>query len=166
MRAGWVGASLLAIVVIAALVPLVALRPGSGAASSIPVVVVVPFYNETGRPELAPVAAAVGDAAVARLAAPERLGVLSVIGNAPALRRPFAREDVQGIAQQLGGQWVVIGQLKSDGQGLRVIGHLIRAADMKHVWASTFDRPSLTLDAQAGVAESIAQAVSHAVATR
>lgn len=129
-----------------------------------PTVIVVPFYNETGRPDLDLVAKATGDATVVRLATPERLPLLSVIGNAGRLQRPFARADVQEIAQQLGATWVVIGQLKSDGERVRVLGHLIRASDMKHVWAQTFDGGAASLPAQTATAEAIAAAVSQAVA--
>jgi DNA-binding winged helix-turn-helix (wHTH) protein/TolB-like protein len=130
-----------------------------------PVVVVVPFYNETGRPELDPVAGAIGDATVARLAAPGRTSELSVIGNASALRNPFARQDVQRIALDLDAQWVVIGQLKADGAGLRVIAHLIRAADMKHAWAETFDDESFSLPVQSRTAEAIARTIEATLAT-
>ena len=128
-------------------------------------VVVVPFYNETGRAELDVLAKNLADVTVARLATPERLPALSVIGNAPVLRNKFAREDVQGIARDLGAGWVVIGQLKSDGQGLRVVGHLIRASDMKHVWAQTFDDPSFSFPIQERTAESIAASISQTLAS-
>jgi DNA-binding winged helix-turn-helix (wHTH) protein/TolB-like protein len=128
-------------------------------------VVVIPFYNETGRPELDVLARNLSDVTVARLATPDRLPSLSVIGNAPSLRHPFARTDVQEIAKQLGAQWVVIGQLKSDGQGLRVVGHLIRAGDMKHVWAQTFDDAAFELGAQERTAEAIAASISQALAS-
>ena len=130
-----------------------------------PAVVVVPFYNETGRPELDPLARAIGDATVAQLAAPGRTGTLSVIGNASALRNPFAREDVQKIALDLDAQWVVIGQLKADATGLRVIAHLIRAADMKHAWAETFDDQTFALPAQSRTAEAIARTIEATLAT-
>lgn len=128
-------------------------------------VIVVPFYNETGRAELDALAKNLGDVTVARLASPERLHQLSVIGNAPALRHPFARTDVQKVAQDLGAQWVVVGQLKADDAGLRLVGHLIRAGDMKHLWANTFDDPTFTLAAQERAGESIAAAISHALAS-
>lgn len=136
------------------------------AAPATPAVVVIPFYNETARPELDPLARSIGDATVARLAAPGRTASLSVIGNAASLRNPFARQDVQRIALDLGAQWVVIGQLKADGSGLRVIGHLIRAADMKHVWAQTYDDPAFDLPAQTRAAEAIAAEIARAVAAR
>jgi TolB-like protein len=128
-----------------------------------PTVVVVPFYNETGRPDLDPLARSVGDATVARLAAAERIPRLSVIGNAPSLASPFARDGIQGIALRLDAQFVVIGQLKADGTGLRVIAHLVRAADMKHLWAGTFDDPAFALPVQGRVAEETAAAVTAAV---
>ena len=127
-------------------------------------VIVVPFYNETGEPGLDGLAKSLADATVVRLATPERLPALSVIGNAPALRNPFARTDVQAIAQQLGAQWVVIGQLKRDQEQLRLVGHLIRSDDMKHVWAETFDDADFSLPAQERTAERIASAVSQALA--
>ena len=130
-----------------------------------PTVVVVPFYNETGRAEHDVLAKNLADVTVARLATPERLPALSVIGNAPSLRNKFARDDVQGIARDLGAQWVVIGQLKSDGQGLRVVGHLIRATDMKHLWAHTFDDPDFGFAAQQRTAESIAASISQTLAS-
>jgi DNA-binding winged helix-turn-helix (wHTH) protein len=130
-----------------------------------PTVAVIPFYNESGRPELDSVAKAIGDATVARLASPGRISRLSVVGNAAALRNPFARTDVQQAARAAGAAWVVIGQLKGDDTGLRLIGHLIRVADMKHVWAQTFDDPHFGLPSQDRTAESIASAVEHGVAT-
>jgi DNA-binding winged helix-turn-helix (wHTH) protein/TolB-like protein len=129
-------------------------------------VIVVPFYNETGRPELDPVARALGDAVVASLAAPPRIDDLSVIGNAPSLRNPFARQDVQRTAQDLGAQWVLIGQLKADAAGLRLIAHLIRATDMKHVWAQPFDDRGFDLSAQTRTAETIAAIVQTRVQSR
>jgi DNA-binding winged helix-turn-helix (wHTH) protein/TolB-like protein len=128
-------------------------------------VVVIPFYNETGRPELDALARNLSDVTVVRLATPERLPALSVIGNAPSLRHPFARTDVQEIAGRLGAEWVVIGQLKADGTGLRLVGHLIRSGDMKHLWAQTFDDPAFGLAAQERTAETIAARISQALAS-
>lgn len=125
-----------------------------------PTVVVVPFYNETGRPELDTLAQSIGDAVVTSLASPAHIDALGVIGNAGALRNPFARRDVQQIARDLQAEWVLIGQLKTDGHTLRVLAHLIRAADMKHVWAQPYDDERFSLDAQSRTADSIAAAVS------
>lgn len=126
-------------------------------------IAVIPFYNETGRPELGLVATALSDAIVVRLATPERIQRLSVIGNAEPLRNPFARADVQGAAQKVQARWVVIGQLKADGNGQRLLAHLIRVSDMKHVWAQTYDSPRFDLNEQTGTAEAIAAAIFHAI---
>ena len=131
-----------------------------------PTVVVVPFFNETGRAELDPLARSLGDAVIASLAAPERIRALSVIGKAPALRNPFARTDVQRIASELGGELVVIGQLKADGTGFRLIAHLIRASDMKHLWAQPYDDAEFPLDAQTRTADAIASAIESNLSTR
>ena len=131
-----------------------------------PTVVVVPFYNETGRPELDTLARSLGDAVVASLAAPERTATLSVIGNAPALRNPFARTDVQQIARDLKGDAVVVGQLKADGDGLRLIAHLIRATDMKHLWAQPYDDPQFAFEAQTRTANAIAGAIQENLVAR
>ncbi len=143
----------------------VALIGWAKASSAPPTVIVVPFYNETGLAEQATLADAIGDATVARLAAPERIDVLKVIGNAGALQNPFARRDVQQAARELDAQWVLIGQLKSDGQKQRVIAHLIRASDMKHLWAQTFDDDTFDLEGQSRAAEAIAAAVTGSLAS-
>ena len=131
-----------------------------------PTVIVVPFYNETGRPELDNLAQSIGDAVVTSLASPAHIDALGVIGNAGALRNPFARQDVQQIARDLHAEWVLIGQLKTDGRTLRVLAHLIRAADMKHIWAQPYDDERFSLDAQSRTADSIAAAVSKLTTTQ
>ena len=130
-----------------------------------PTVVVIPFYNETGNPAWSAIAASLGDALVARLATAERTSRLSVIGNAPALRNPFARQDVQEISRQLGAEYLIIGQLKTDGERLRVVAHLIRVSDMKHLWANTYNDDRFMIDAQERPAESVAAAVTTSLAT-
>ena len=126
----------------------------------------IPFYDETAQPNRGAIAAGLGDTLVARLAIPDRRRQVSVIGNAPSLRSPFAREDVQGISRKLGAEYLIIGQLKSDGQRLRLVAHLIRVSDMKHLWANTYDDVSFGLDAQQRVAESVAAAVVVSLTVR
>jgi TolB-like protein len=126
-------------------------------------VAVVPFDNETGRDGFGRVAVAVADATVARLAAPERLSKLSVIGNSAALRRPRAFRDLKAIGREVDADYLVLAQMKADAGELRLIAHLIRVADESHVWAQTFDRPAFTLDVQAEIAEAIASAVAARV---
>jgi DNA-binding winged helix-turn-helix (wHTH) protein/TolB-like protein len=130
-------------------------------ASVMPTIVVIPFYNETGRADLDATARALGDAVVARLATSDRTKILSVIGNAPVLRNPFARADVQEIGRTLGATHLIVGQLQGDGAGLRLTAHLVRVQDMKHLWAGPFEDDGFLFDAQARSAEAIADTVSR-----
>lgn len=123
-------------------------------------VAVVPFDNETGADAFDAVAVGVADATVARLAAPERISRLSVIGNSAALRQPRTFRDLKAIGQEVQAQYIVLAQMKADGTRVRLIAHLIRVADEAHVWAQTFDRQAFTLDVQAEIAEAIASAVA------
>jgi len=127
-------------------------------------IAVVPFDNETGAEAGEDIARGVADATVARLATPERLGQLSVIGNAAILRRPRAFRDLKAIGDELGARYVVLAQVKRDESHVRLIAHLIRVSDQQHVWANTFDRPAFTLDVQSEIAEAIASAVASRVA--
>jgi DNA-binding winged helix-turn-helix (wHTH) protein/TolB-like protein len=122
-------------------------------------IAVIPFDNETGMDEFDIIARGVADATVARLATPERLGRVSVIGNAGELFQPRAFRDLKGIGERLGADYILLAQMKRDAAGVRLIAHLIRVTDEVHVWANTFDRPSFTLAVQAEIAESLAAAV-------
>jgi len=126
-------------------------------------IAVVPFDNETGLAAGEDIARGVADATVARLATPERLSQLSVIGNAAVLRRPRAFRDLKAIGDELGARYVVLAQVKRDESRVRLIAHLIRVSDQQHVWANTFDRPTFTLAVQSEIAEAIASAVAARV---
>jgi TolB-like protein len=127
-------------------------------------IAVVPFDNETGMDDFDRVARGVADATVARLATPERVAALAVIGNAAALHQPRAFRDLQRIGVELDADYIVLAQMKRDAAGVRLIAHLIRVRDQAHVWANTYDRPGFTLDVQAEIAESIASAVARTLA--
>jgi DNA-binding winged helix-turn-helix (wHTH) protein/TolB-like protein len=139
-------------------------------------VAVVPFDNETGMEEFDLIARGVADATVARLATPERVTALSVIGNAAALHRPRAFRDLQRIGNELDADYIVLAQMKRDATGVRLIAHLIRVRDQSHLWAKTYDRSALppeaapdrgfTLEMQAEIAESIASEVARTLAPR
>ena len=154
----WVAAVVL---LVCALLGWTQLKPDG--TTAIPTIVVIPFYNETGRADLDATARALGDAVVARLAAAERTKILSVIGNAPVLRNPFARADVQEIGRTLGATHLIVGQLQGDGARLRVTAHLVRVQDMRHLWAGPFEDDRFLFEAQARTAEGIADTVSRTV---
>ena len=124
-------------------------------------VAVVLFDNETGRPELAPLAQALTDATVTSLAAEERL---AVIGNAAVLRtsRPF--RDVARIRDALDARFIIIGQVQWRDGAVLVRTHLIRGWDQAHLWIDAYPRGSATeADFQARVGEGVRRAVmAHA----
>jgi TolB-like protein/DNA-binding winged helix-turn-helix (wHTH) protein len=148
------------IVTATAVAAVIALRIFGHGPPEAPKVVVVPFHNETGSPDLDRVAKGVSDATVAKLAASDRL---LVIGNASGLAFSFKPRDMKAMGESLDAQYLVLGQMKRDDRRLRIVAHLIRVSDQTHVWATTFDRPTLDLQAQAAIAEEIAKAVTARV---
>jgi TolB-like protein len=127
---------------------------------ALPKIVVVPFHNETGTVDLDRVAKGVSDATVARLATPERLAHLLVIGNASDLTVSFKPANMKAMGESLGAQYLLLGQMKKDDRRLRIVAHLIRVSDQTHLWAKTYDSDTLDLPQQASIAEEIAKAVS------
>jgi TolB-like protein/DNA-binding winged helix-turn-helix (wHTH) protein len=136
---------------------LLAARPIANMAHGAPKVVVVPFHNETGLPDLDRVAKGVSDATVVKLAAASNL---RVIGNASGLTFSFRPADMKAMGDALGAQYLVLGQMKRDEHQMRIVAHLIRVSDQTHVWATTIDRPSMDLPAQSEIADLIARAVT------
>jgi DNA-binding winged helix-turn-helix (wHTH) protein/TolB-like protein len=153
----WVVAALVGLTVAVSILAVTASR--SGQTDRRIRVAVVPFDNETGLDDFDAIARGVADATVARLASPERVRTVNVIGNAAALYQPRAFRDLKRIGTSLNAEYIVLAQMKRDSTGVRLIAHLIRVSDEGHVWANTYDRPAFTLDVQAEIAESIADHV-------
>jgi DNA-binding winged helix-turn-helix (wHTH) protein/TolB-like protein len=128
-------------------------------AATVPIAV-VPFDNQTGSIAFDAVAEGLADATVAQLAQAERPR-LAVVGNAQLLRTARSFRDVKRIGAELNVDYVVLGQVQRDGQGVRVVAHLIRVSDERHVWANRFDRPALTLEVQGEIADHIAREVAR-----
>jgi TolB-like protein len=129
-----------------------------------PRIAVVPFDNETGSPDFDRAAKNLSDATVARLATPERVPRLRVIGNAAALRFTFVPRDLQAMGESLRARYILLGQVKRDDRRVRIVAHLIRVSDQTHLWAKTYDRDVLDLPAQSEIAEAVAVAIMEHVA--
>jgi len=126
-------AAIAAMVVLAllAVVALVFARRDAG-----PVLVAVSvFDNETGVAEFDRPVAAMSDRVVASLAnlAPSRLAVIS---NAEVLRQPRNIRNLKAVADGVGADYVLLGQLQHEDEGLRFITHVIRLRDMAHLKAN------------------------------
>ena len=134
--------------------------------SPVPTVAITRFDNETGRPELDRVAQVLDDTLVERMARePARW---SVIGNAPILRQPRPIRNLAAIGSSLHADYIVLGQILPAERGVRVLTHLIRARDLRHVWVGRFEAPP---ELSAGLADRVAASVAaaaaqHAVAPR
>jgi DNA-binding winged helix-turn-helix (wHTH) protein/TolB-like protein len=128
-------------------------------------VAVVPFDNETGDQAYANLAQGIADQTVARLASPQRVDRLAVVGNSAQLRRPRAFRDLKAIGDSANVEYVVLAQVRRDESRVRLIAHLIRVRDEAHVWAQTYDRAEFSLGAQAEIAEAIAGAVTARLLT-
>jgi DNA-binding winged helix-turn-helix (wHTH) protein/TolB-like protein len=148
----------------------IALAAGAGAfvfvrqrvavpAATVPIAV-VPFDNQTGSIAFDAIAEGLADSTVARLAQSDRPR-LAVVGNAQLLRTARSFRDVKRIGAELDVDYVVLGQVQRDGNGVRVVAHLIRVSDERHVWANRFDRPELTLAVQGEIADQIARDVAR-----
>lgn len=106
-----------------------------------PVVAVAIFDNETGRPELDQYAAGLSDALVVELSSLDTTRV-GVVGNARALRMPRSYRDLNEIRADTGATFIILAQLQTTDTGLRLLVHLIRLNDGRHVWVERINRPA------------------------
>jgi DNA-binding winged helix-turn-helix (wHTH) protein/TolB-like protein len=118
-----------------------------------PIVAVLRFDNEANDPGMAQFSDGLTDNVVERLTALS-LGKYDVIGNARILRLPRAQRDLAAIASSLHASYVVLGQVQKNGAQSRILIHLIRLPDQKHLWVARFDRTitdsdSLQLESEA-----------------
>jgi TolB-like protein len=100
---------------------------------------VVRFDNETNDPGMARFSDGLTDNVVERLTALS-LGKYDVIGNARILRLPRDQRDLSAIASSLHASYVVMGQVQNNGAQTRILVHLIRLPDQKHLWVARLDR--------------------------
>jgi TolB-like protein len=92
------------------------------------------FDNETGDPSLDGFVTGLSDLVVSRLTdlAPAQVGV---IGNAAPLRQPRAIRNLRTLAASVQADYILIGQLQRQQDGLRFILHFIRLRDEVHLSA-------------------------------
>jgi DNA-binding winged helix-turn-helix (wHTH) protein/TolB-like protein len=93
------------------------------------------FDNETGNAEYDRPVANLSDAVIERLSKidPQRV---SLIGNSYTLRQPRNIRNLKAIAQSVKADFVLLGQLQRDEEGLRFITHFIRLRDEAHLKAN------------------------------
>ena len=126
-------------------------------------VAVVLFDNETGDPQLGRLSQGLTDAVVTALTSDSRL---AVIGNAAVLRTARAFRDIAKVRDELGVDYIVIGQVQMLDGGTIVRAHLIRGRDQAHVWVNVVKRGDAGEAAfQSAVAGEVRTAIAaHALA--
>src|SRR6266852_2163860 len=104
-----------------------------------PTVAVLRFDNQTADAGMALFSDALTDNVVEQLTSQSN-GRFSVIGNARILRLSRDQRDLNAIATSLHASYVVLGQVQANGDQTRILAHLIRLPDQKHVWVARMDR--------------------------
>lgn len=103
------------------------------------IVAVLRFDNETGNADNTNFSDGLTDNVVEQLTSASN-GKYSVIGNAKILRVPREQRDLTAIATSLHADYVVLGQVQSNGTDVRILIHLIHLPDQTHVWVARMDR--------------------------
>ena len=104
-------------------------------------IAVLLFDNETGEASMDGFTQSLTDSVVVALTASAH-GRFDIIGNAAELRRPRAERDLRAIGDSLHAGYVVFGQVQRSGDHIRILAHLIRLPEQKHLWVTRFDRVS------------------------
>lgn len=120
-------------------------------------IAVTRFDNETGDPAFTRLADALTDSVVGELTVAGG-GRYGVIGNASILRGPREGRDLLAIGSALQAGYIVMGQVQRD----RILAHLIRLPDQKHLWVVRADSPPEQAErTQSDLAHRIAAEVSR-----
>ncbi len=125
------------------------------------IVAVTRFDNETGNAAFSRLADTLTDSVVGELTVVGG-GHYGIIGNAAVLRAPREGRDLLAIGAALKAGYIVIGQVQADGDGLRILAHLIRLPDQKHLWVVREQlSPALAGQPQSELARRIASEFSR-----
>jgi len=104
-------------------------------------IAVLLFDNETGASDMDLFTQTLTDSVVAQLTSSSH-GRFDVIGNAAVLRRPRGQRDLRAIGESLQAGYIVMGQVQRSGEQIRILAHLIRLPEQKHLWVTRLDRLS------------------------
>jgi DNA-binding winged helix-turn-helix (wHTH) protein/TolB-like protein len=126
-------------------------RSADGPANTI---AVARFDNQTGLADYDRYAQDLTDALVAELTA-SGTGRFAIIGNAASLRAPRDRRDLVAIGDSLKAGYIVLGQVQREGDRVRVLAHLIRLPEQKHLWVTRVEAVPSELTPPAGLAQRI-----------
>ena len=117
-------------------------------------IAVTRFDNQTGLADYDRYAQDLTDALVAELTV-SGTGRFAIIGNAAVLAAPRDRRDLVAIGDSLKAGYVVLGQVQREGEHVRVLAHLIRLPEQKHLWVTRVEAAPSELTPPAGLAQRI-----------
>lgn len=126
-----------------------------------PVLAIAVFDNETGRTELDRFTAGLSDAVIAQLGRLDTARI-GLIGNARQLRMPRSYRDLGEIQDATGATFILLAQLQNTDTGLRLIAHLIRLSDGRHVWVRRINWPA-SIESLSDLEQQLLTDVEHGV---
>jgi DNA-binding winged helix-turn-helix (wHTH) protein/TolB-like protein len=103
------------------------------------VIAVARFDNETNDTGMTQFSDGITDSVVEQLTTQSH-DQYEVIGNASILRVPRDQRDLSAISSSLHAGYIVLGQVQSSNSQTRVLAHLIRLPDQKHISVARLDR--------------------------
>ena len=115
---------------------------------------VLPFLNESGRPEDEYFSHGLTEEVIDRLS---RAGGLRVVSRTSTFALQGKNLDANSIGQMLGAESLVEGSVRREGDRLRISARLVNAHDGYQLWSETYDR---RLDDVLAIQEEIALAIT------
>jgi DNA-binding winged helix-turn-helix (wHTH) protein/TolB-like protein len=131
-------------------------RSAEGPSGPSHTIAVTRFDNQTGLADYDRYAQDLTDALVAELTV-SGTGRFAIIGNAAVLRAPRDRRDLVEIGDSLKAGYIVLGQVQREGERVRVLAHLIRLPEQKHLWVTRVEAAPSELTPPAGLAQRISR---------
>jgi TolB-like protein/Flp pilus assembly protein TadD len=124
-------------------------------------IAVLPLLNESGDPGDEYFSDGLSEELIAALA---QVKGLKVIGRSSSFRFKNNKTDVKTIGEQLGVSTLLEGTVRKQGDRVRIVADLVKAADGSEVWSRTFDRELKDIFAvQAEIAEAVATSLELTV---
>lgn len=129
---------------------------GTEAAATVPgkSIAVLPLINESGDPKDEYFSDGLSEELIAALA---QISGLKVIGRSSSFRFKDRKEEPKTIGEKLGVSTLLEGTVRKQGNKVRIVAELIKAADGTELWSRIFDRELKDIFAvQAEIAQAVA----------
>jgi serine/threonine-protein kinase len=120
-------------------------------------IAVLPLLNESGDPKEDYFSDGLSEELIANLA---QIDGLKVIGRSSSFRFKGGGSDSKTIGERLGVDTLLEGTVRRQGDRVRIVAELIRAADGQELWSQTYDRELKDIFAvQSGIAHDVADSL-------